>query len=301
MKPSNTFIPDLDTLPATMPITVHIHSNCLIGLPFMDRSRLRSMITAPTHKILAKLILQEILGSCSDTTQLAPRLFALDGEVNIVTAASKNFTVKIPTSNSLSDFEFADFLKTICECCDACPNLITLEPGPDKCDNCYKQEQLQGVKKLECQDVAKTQGSEKDAKKIRQQEIERHVETLDTKDRASDKKQAYKRRRPSDIDMESLSPSPTSSSSSSSSNSSASEHFAKIPRKSVEESVSTTSRHSQAHAVTTTSTSGKWKIEATFLIARVGNNALFISFSCISIEFNTNEREAISFETDTNA
>lgn len=35
------------------------------------------------------------------------------------------------------------FLHTLCEVCDVCSNLITLEPGPDQCDDCLKAEQEQ--------------------------------------------------------------------------------------------------------------------------------------------------------------
>lgn len=248
MKPSNTFIPELDALPATVPITVHLHSKCRVGT-FIDRSRLRSMVTAPNHKTLAKLILQEILGSCSDTTQLAPRLFALDGEVNIVTAASKNFTVKIPSTNSLSDPDFMEFLKTICEACDACTNLITLEPGPDKCDNCCKQEQLQNDKKEEIKVETDTERPAQDAKKVLQEEP-KQSDIKEAKEGALDTKPTYKRRRPSDT--ETSSPSPSSSSSSTSSTSS-NEPLAKVQRKSVDGPVSTTSRNSQPQTVTTTS------------------------------------------------
>lgn len=250
IKPSNTFIPDMDALPATMPVTVHIHSKCFSG-PFIDPMRLRTMITAPNHKTLTKLILQEILGSCSDTTQLAPRLFALEGEVNIVTAASKNFTVKIPSSNALSDTELVQFLKIVCQAAEACSNLITLEPGPEKCDICCKQDKLRIVKQEESHSDTESQRLVADDKNTLQTHHKRHI------DRASEPKQTYKRRRHSDIDMESSSPSPTSSSSS---NSSSSEQFANIAKKSFDEFVSTTTTttmgNSQKQAVTATSTSG---------------------------------------------
>lgn len=38
------------------------------------------------------------------------------------------------------------FLTTLCKACEACPNLITLEPGPDQCENC-KQADEQDVRK----------------------------------------------------------------------------------------------------------------------------------------------------------
>lgn len=251
MKPSNTFISEIDGLPAAMPITVHFHLKCNIG-PYIDRARLRSMITAPNHRTLAKSILAEILSSCSDTTQVAPRLFALDGEVLIVTAASKNFTVKVPNSNNLKDAEFGQFLKAICEACEACPDLITLEPGPEKCDNCCKQEQK--AKEETKQDTPALK-SEKEEQKTR--ESQNQMDTSQPSLGLPEKKHAYKRRRQSDIDMESSSPSPTSSSSSSSSSS---EQFVKMPRKSVETpDTSIASRKSQVQAITTTSATGRCK------------------------------------------
>lgn len=252
MKPSNTFIPDLDALSATMPITIHFHSKCRVG-PFIDRSRFRSMLTAPNHRILAKLILQEILGSCSETTKLAQRLFSLEGEVNSVVAAGKKFTVKIPSSSSISNTKFAEFLKAICKACETCPNLITLEPGPEKCDSCCKQEKIENKKKEEICAIAEVPRQEANNKNIRKSEIKKQSNSMQTKEGISGLKPAYKRRRQSDIDIESSSPSPTSSSSSNS-NSSNSEKFSKIPRKSFDESVTTsTSRNAQTPTVSTSS------------------------------------------------
>lgn len=92
-KPSYITIPD-DSLPTTTPITIHFHTKCRGGR-FINSSKLPSMVTAPSHHLLAKLCLQEILAASRDTSQLSPLLFALNGEVIIVTAAGKNFTVRI--------------------------------------------------------------------------------------------------------------------------------------------------------------------------------------------------------------
>lgn len=35
------------------------------------------------------------------------------------------------------------FLHTLCKTCEACPNLITLEPEPDQCAGCLKADQEQ--------------------------------------------------------------------------------------------------------------------------------------------------------------
>lgn len=90
-KPSNIMIPD-DSLPTATPITIHFHTKCRGGR-FINSSKLPSMVTAPSHHLLAKLCVQEILAASRDTSQLSPLLFALEGEVIIVTAAGKNFTV----------------------------------------------------------------------------------------------------------------------------------------------------------------------------------------------------------------
>lgn len=141
-KPSNTTIPDLDdALPTTTPITIHFHTKCRGGR-FINSSKLPSMVTAPAHNLLAKLVLQEILAASRDTSQLSPLLFALEGEVNIVMAAGKNFTVKIPCKphGTLTDHEMTQFLQTLCRTCESCPNLITLEPEPEQCDSCAMAE-----------------------------------------------------------------------------------------------------------------------------------------------------------------
>lgn len=74
------------------PITLHFHSGCKSG-PYICNTSLPSMVTAPTVSKLAKICLQEILSASPDTSQLSPILFGLAGDVNIVTAAGKNFTV----------------------------------------------------------------------------------------------------------------------------------------------------------------------------------------------------------------
>lgn len=152
-------------IPAS-PVTVHFHTGCKSG-PFISSSRLPSMVTAPTLLTLAKLCLQEILAASTDTSQIQHLLFGLSGDTNIVTAAGKNFTVcdmptksclhfcwiqinqtrtipklqvKIPSN--LQDNEnagMAEFLKTLCTSCRACQNLITLDPGPEQCNDCETQ------------------------------------------------------------------------------------------------------------------------------------------------------------------
>lgn len=122
-------------LPAT-PVTAHFHSRCKGG-PLINCSKLPAMLTAPNHHTLAKICIQAVLDASKDHSQLSPLLFALEGEVHIVQAAGKNFTVKIPAyirqkeNNGLSQF-----LEILCTTCRACSHLITLEPGPEQCDAC---------------------------------------------------------------------------------------------------------------------------------------------------------------------
>lgn len=126
-----------DILAPTNPVTAHFHHQCKGG-PFINTSKLSSMVTAPTRENLAKLCIQEILSACKDTAQLSPLLFAaLEGDIYIITAAEKNYTVKIPTAIRTNGIEaLKEFLVTLCSTCRACKNLITLEPGADACDNC---------------------------------------------------------------------------------------------------------------------------------------------------------------------
>ncbi|XP_055695482.1 polycomb protein Scm [Lutzomyia longipalpis] len=127
---------DGDALTPTKPVTVHFHTRCRGG-PYINSSRLPSMVTAPSHSTLAKLCLQEILAASTNTSQMSQLLFALDGEVHIVTAAGKNFTVKIPSYlRKKGNTAMAEFLETLCTTVKSCNNLITLDPGPDNCPNC---------------------------------------------------------------------------------------------------------------------------------------------------------------------
>lgn len=89
---SYTLVPEPNAMIAATPVTAHFHAKCKGG-PFINSSRLPSMVTGPTHQTLAKLCLQEVLAASTDTSQLSPLLFALEGDVHIVTAAGKNFTV----------------------------------------------------------------------------------------------------------------------------------------------------------------------------------------------------------------
>lgn len=87
-----TVIQETDAMVPASPVTAHFHTNCRGG-PFINSAKLPSMVTGPTHQTLVKLCLQEVLAASTDTQQLSKLLFALEGEVHIVTAAGKNFTV----------------------------------------------------------------------------------------------------------------------------------------------------------------------------------------------------------------
>lgn len=138
-RSSYTMISEPDSMTPTSPVTAHFHSRCKGG-PFINSSKLPSMVTAPNHQTLAKLCLQEVLAASKDHSQLSPLLFGLEGEVHIVTAAGKNFTVKIPGNiRQKGNTGLSDFLETLCTACRACKHLITLEPGPEQCDACMVQ------------------------------------------------------------------------------------------------------------------------------------------------------------------
>lgn len=239
IKPSNTLIPDMELLPVTTPVTIHFHSKCRAG-PLMDRSRFRAMITAPNHKALMKSCLKEILNSSSNATELAARLFALDGDVNIVTVNNKNFTIKIPSSNQLNDSEMALFLKTICRACEACPNLITLDPGSDQCDSCSKQEKLEKERK--------EREMKKEEKMNERKLLSNPVKKLEPK--TEPKQMPFKRRRTSDTETDRSSSSPTSSTSSS-------ECLPKMAKKSMVEAVAFKAKPMQTQTISTTSTPSK--------------------------------------------
>ncbi|XP_052869410.1 polycomb protein Scm [Anopheles cruzii] len=133
---SFAMVTEPDTMQPAVLVTAHFHSRCRGG-PYVNSSKLPSMVTAPNHQTLAKLCLQEVLAASRDHSQLSPLLFGLDGEVHIVTAAGKNFTVKIPTYiKQKGNAGVSEFLEVLCTACQACPRLITLEPGPEQCEEC---------------------------------------------------------------------------------------------------------------------------------------------------------------------
>jgi len=121
------------------PVTAHFHTQCKAG-PFINPLKLPVILTGPSHQSLAKLCIQEILSACRDTSQLSPVLFNMDGEVHIVTASSKNFTVKIPMfTKEKGNEEMKNFLESLLTACHSCKNLITLSLEPEQCEKCSEK------------------------------------------------------------------------------------------------------------------------------------------------------------------
>ncbi|KAH8341072.1 hypothetical protein KR067_005383 [Drosophila pandora] len=135
-RPRYTVVPESEAMVPASPATAHFHPNCKGG-PFINNSKLPCMVTGPTYQTLAKLCLQEVLAASTDTQQLSKLLFALEGDVHIVTAAGKNFTVKIPSPLRMKDDEsLAQFIETLCTTCRACANLISLVHETEECKKC---------------------------------------------------------------------------------------------------------------------------------------------------------------------
>lgn len=150
-----------EVLSTATPKTVHFRTKCRGG-DFINSTRLPSKVTSPTHKSLAKLCLQEILAASSNALQLSALLSSVHGEKSAVTVSNKTYTVsklffvgqfidpstnrnafqvKIPYSNSMNESELAQYFQSICSACKACPNMVTLEAGPEQCDKCITLEQ----------------------------------------------------------------------------------------------------------------------------------------------------------------
>lgn len=158
----------------------------------------------------------------------------------------------------------SQFLHTICTTCEACSNLITLEPGPDQCDKCLKQEQ-NDIEEQEREEQLQKQRQEQQKEKQKQQEKKRlgekkqrqHDTTFDDDDEDRlmevERRRGTKRSMNSELDMESLSSLSSTTSSSGSSNS-------KILRKSNDDlaCVSTQTGPQQTANISTTSISSEF-------------------------------------------
>ncbi|XP_017057417.1 polycomb protein Scm [Drosophila ficusphila] len=142
-RPRYTVVTESEAMVPASPATAHFHPNCKGG-PFINNSKLPCMVTGPTYQTLAKLCLQEVLAASTDTQQLSKLLFALEGDVHIVTAAGKNFTVKIPSPLRMKDDEsLAQFIETLCTTCRACANLISLVHETEECKKCANSRKRQ--------------------------------------------------------------------------------------------------------------------------------------------------------------
>lgn len=142
-RPRYTVVAESEAMVPASPATAHFHPNCKGG-PFINNSKLPCMVTGPTYQTLAKLCLQEVLAASTDTQQLSKLLFALEGDVHIVTAAGKNFTVKIPSPMRMKDDEsLAQFIETLCTTCRACANLISLVHETEECKKCANSRKRQ--------------------------------------------------------------------------------------------------------------------------------------------------------------
>lgn len=93
----------------------------------------------------------------------------------------KQFQVKIPCKQHdvLSDAQMAQFLQTLCQTCGSCLRLITLDPGPEQCDDCAAEE----AKELQRE-------RDEETKRQRIKEAQLHAEQLDRIKRELDKTNA---------------------------------------------------------------------------------------------------------------
>lgn len=268
IKPSNTLIHELIALPSqpSRPFITYLHNKCRFG-PYINQEGLHATTTGPSYKLLAKLLLDELFNNCNNTALLEERLNNPDGEAYIINLADKIFTVKIPLEKNSTNVEMAKFLELMCSACEACPKLITLEEGPDECDNCLKQREKENTKSKPAitKDKRPSNGSNRHEENIngnstKQQQIKfanqtpKLVTDVNSAEKAKRPLQPSKRRRPSDADTE-------SSTSLSSTSSGTIQHFSKMPKKNIDNSVSVSTETTtmQAQTITTTSISSKLK------------------------------------------
>lgn len=137
---SYTLAQDKELKEAT-PVTAYFHTQCKAG-PFINPLKLPAILTGPSHQSLAKLCIQEILSACRDTSQLSPVLFNMEGDTHILTASSKNFTVKIPPftkDKEKANEELKTFFESLLNACHACKNLISLALEPEQCEKCSEK------------------------------------------------------------------------------------------------------------------------------------------------------------------
>lgn len=79
--------------------------------------------------------------------------------------------MKIPCkpNDTLTDAQMTQFLQTLCQTCGSCLNLITLDPGPEQCDECAAEE----AKELEREREEEEQRRRMREVELRQEQLER--------------------------------------------------------------------------------------------------------------------------------
>lgn len=99
-----------------------------------------------------------------------PIKFALD-RIQIVLSPFFFSQVKIPCkpNDTLTDAQMTQFLQTLCKTCGSCLNLITLDPGPEQCDDCAAEE----AKELEREREEEEQRQRMREVELRQKHLER--------------------------------------------------------------------------------------------------------------------------------
>lgn len=171
----NSTGPDSDALTTATPKTVHFHTKCRGG-KLINSGLLPSKLTSPTHKLLAKLCLKELFTASSDPVQLSSLMNSVSGEKSAVTVSNKTYAIKIPSSNTMKESELVQYYQSICTACKACPYLVTLEAGPEQCDNCIKHEQKEN----------------EEQERIRADEQMRETKKQRTEEKRQEKRQAEK-------------------------------------------------------------------------------------------------------------
>lgn len=202
------------------------------------------------------MLLADLFQNCNNAVQLEKRFYSLDGQICGVICTDKVNTV--PLEKITNEVEMAKYLELVCSAFEACPKLITLEDGPDQCDNCLKQREKENAKSKSMitkdtrpGNVAARHEEKVNGNSAKQQQIKSQTPKLlaevNSAEKAKRLLQPTKRRRPSDADTE-------SSTSLSSTSSGTIRHFSKMPKK---DNGSTETSTMQAQTVTTTSISSK--------------------------------------------
>lgn len=65
----------------------------------------------------------------------------------------------------------AQFLQTLCQTCESCLNLITLDPGPEQCDECAEEEQRELERERKEEETKKRRENER----LRREQLKRSI------------------------------------------------------------------------------------------------------------------------------